>query len=194
MVGSIKIEDQSAVKKLHPHKLMLWIAIGSMTMTFAALTSAYLVKKAHGNWMDFRLPTEFLYSTLVVLASSLTMHLALSFAKKKEKSKYLSFMFATIALGIGFLMCQLAGYKALVNMGIYLSDNTTASGSFLYVISFAHAAHLIGGVAFLIIMFFKGVFSKTFFENTLGVELTSIFWHYVGVLWVYLFIFFSINY
>ncbi len=185
---------ESPNRKLHRHKLMLWIFMGSITMMFAALTSAFLVKKAHGNWMSFQIPEPFLYSTIIIIITSITLIFALSAAKKANKEAYLTLMTATIVGGISFLIFQFLGYHALINNNIFLSDPLTAAGSFLYVISLAHAAHLIGGIAFLIIMLFKGILSDKIFKDPLGVELTANYWHFVGILWVYLYVFFSINY
>jgi cytochrome c oxidase subunit 3 len=175
-------------KKIHPHKFTLWIALGSIIMMFAGLTSAYIVKRNQGNWQEFRIPTEFYYSTLVILVSSLTMQMALKAFKERSMLQYRRMMVVTAVLGIGFAVMQWLGFGHLYREGIKLTGNV--SGSFLFVISGLHIAHVLGGVIALVVMVLKNFLSKKRTYSTIGIEVVSVYWHFVDVLWLYLFVFF----
>ena len=93
-------------KRIHPHKFTLWVAMGSIVMMFAALTSAYIVKKNGGNWLEFDLPRVFWYSTFTIILSSITIHLATKAFKVREMSRYRTLITITAALGILFIVRQ----------------------------------------------------------------------------------------
>ena len=179
--------------KLHPHKLALYVAMASMVMLFVAWSSAYLVRKSAGNWLEFPLPSMFYVSTVVILVSSITLHLAYrSFLKEKEQL-YKGLMLVTLLLGFGFLYTQYSGWQEMLALGITMDGNP--SGSFVYVISGAHAAHLIGGIAALILALvhaFVLPFKPTARRKT-RLELTLTYWHFVDLLWVYLILFFVLQ-
>src|SRR6476619_4763818 len=100
-------------KKIHPHKFTLWVAIGSIVMMFAGLTSAYIVKRDQPGWSSFDMPTIFWYSTVAILLSSLTIQLALKYFKDREMSRYKLLMMLTVMLGLTFVGCQYVGFKTL---------------------------------------------------------------------------------
>ncbi len=169
-------------------KQLLWIAIGSIVMFFAGLTSAYVVRKPQGNWVEFILPDWFLYSTIVIVISSI---LLISAKIKIELTKVSSrLVFGTFSLGILFSYLQFKGWQELINQGVFLTgEGSNVSGSFLYVITLAHLVHLIGGLFALLITSFKTATSKYTSKDCLGFDLTAIYWHFVGLLWIYLFFF-----
>ena len=177
--------------RFHPLKFGLWLGIASIIMLFAALTSAYIVRKAQGNWVEFRMPPIFWLNTVVILASSLTMHWAvISFRKMKENTFRIA-LSVTLVLGIIFMLCQYLGWLDLGNRGIYLDGNP--SGSFVYVISGVHAVHILGGLIIMAVILIRA-FTKAFNPNKItGVEMMATYWHFVDVLWIYLLIFFQIN-
>jgi len=179
-------------KFLPKEKILLGIAIAAMIMMFAGLTSAYIIHAEGPHWQYFKLPTIFWVNTLIILTSSFTMRWALVSYKKFKYNAYRIAISVTTILGIGFIVGQYLGWKQLTNMGIYLDGN--ASGSFLYVISGTHAVHVLGGVIALLVATIAA-FVKPFNPNKLlRVELISIYWHFVDVLWIYLFIFFQIKF
>ena len=100
------------VKRLHPHKFMLWVAMGSIVMMFAGLTSAYIVKKSQANWLEFALPTVLWYSTITILVSSVTMHLALKSFKARQMQRYRLLIGITAVLGLVFIIFQYVGFPA----------------------------------------------------------------------------------
>ena len=174
-------------KKIHPHKFTLWIGIGSILMMFAGLTSAYIVKRNQANWLTFQIPLAFWYSTAIMVLSSITLFLAGRSFKQREMKKYRSLMTATIILGALFILLQVIGFKQLWNIGITLQGNV--SFSFLYAIVGLHAVHVIGGIIALLVLFIKAFNTKTRSYDTVPVEVTSTYWHFVDILWVYLLFF-----
>jgi cytochrome c oxidase subunit 3 len=174
-------------KKIHPHKFTLWVGIGSLLMMFAGFTSAYIVKRNQANWQTFDLPQFFWYSTVVILLSSVTIYLAEKTFKQREMKKYRRLVITTLVLGVLFIVFQTLGFKQLWEKGITLQANV--SYSFLYVIVCAHAAHVLGGLVALIVLFAKAFSTKTKIYNSVPVELVSTYWHFVDVLWIYLLIF-----
>ena len=169
-------------------KQLLWIGIGSIIMFFAGLTSAYVVRKPQGNWDEFTLPDWFLYSTIIIVISSLM----LIFSKKRihNKKVFSNLIFGTFFLGIVFTYCQFKGWQFLTNQAVFLTGpGSNVSGSFLYVITLAHLVHLIGGLIAILITATKARKGKYTSEDCLGFDLTSTYWHFVGLLWIYLFFF-----
>jgi cytochrome c oxidase subunit 3 len=175
-------------KKIHPHKFTLWVAIGSIIMMFAGLTSAYVVKREQPGWTSFTMPLVFWYSTGVMLLSSLTMQMALKAFKDRERNKYKNLVAATTMLGILFVVLQLIGYKQLHRAGIKIEGS--GAGVFFIIIFGLHALHVLGGIVALLIQFFKAFSNRLRSYNPVPVEVTSTYWHFVDGLWIYLFIFF----
>jgi cytochrome c oxidase subunit 3 len=182
-------------KKINSHKLLMWIGIASICMMFAGWTSAFLVRKAQGNWLLFSMPTSFWISTLVILISSATMYFSIKEFKKNNITKFKLLFNATTLLGIAFMVLQFMGFKEMQKAGLNLASSSEGiSGSFIYVISSVHILHMLGGVIAMIIMNF--VIKFRIKKNNLssnGLEILGTYWHFVDVLWIYLFLFFLIN-
>lgn len=174
-------------RKIHPHKFTLWIAIGSLVMMFAGLTSAYIVKRNQANWVTFDLPQIFWYSTAVIVISSITIILAQRALKEKNMPAYRRFLVITTLLGAAFVIMQIFGFTQLWHAGLTLQKNV--SFSFLYVIVGLHAIHVFAGVIALLIIFFKAFSTRTKLYSAVPVELMSTYWHFVDLLWIYLLIF-----
>lgn len=190
---NVALTEKRYRNKIHPHKFALLVACASVVMMFAALTSAYIVRQAQGNWLEFKMPGMFLYSTVVILISSVTLQAAyFSFIKEKEQV-YKGLLISTFILGISFLILQYQGWLALFDIGVEFNGNP--SGSFVYVISGLHAAHVLGGIAVLFVALVHALSLK--FKVTSvrkrRIELTLIFWHFLGFLWIYLFMFFQLQ-
>lgn len=174
-------------KKIHPHKFTLWIGIGSILMMFAGLTSAYIVKRNQANWITFELPLAFWYSTAAMVLSSITLFLAGRSFRERNMKQYRSLMTVTIVLGVLFIAMQFVGFNQLVKQGIGLGKNV--SSDFLWVIVGLHAAHVIGGIVALVVLFAKAFSNTTRNYTTVPVEVTSTYWHFVDLLWLYLLVF-----
>ncbi|MCB0530914.1 MAG: cytochrome c oxidase subunit 3 [Lewinellaceae bacterium] len=187
------VSSEYKQNKIHSHKLALWVGIATIIMMFGAFTSAYIVRRAAGNWYEFKLPDIFLFNTLVILASSVTLHFAFQAFKKGMEKPYKVLLFATFVLGIAFVVLQYQGWKALTAMGATFTANP--STSFVYVISGVHAAHVLGGVAALVVAMIHGFYLpfKPTFRRKLRFELVVNYWHFVDILWVYLVVFFILQ-
>ena len=174
-------------KRIHPYKFTLWVGIGSILMMFAGLTSAYIVKRNQANWLTFDLPNAFWYSTVAIVLSSLTLHMASKAFQERIMSRYRNLMAITLVLGMVFILLQVIGFKQLWALGITLQANV--SYSFLYVIVGLHALHVLGGIVALVIMAIKAFSQKTRNYSSVPVDLISTYWHFVDILWIYLLIF-----
>jgi cytochrome c oxidase subunit 3 len=185
------VSDQQR-KKLHPYKFMLWVAMGSIVMMFAGFTSAYVVKRNQANWLEFRLPDIFWFSTAIILLSSLTIHLATKAFKAREMARYRTLITLTAFLGVAFIVLQWLGFKSLEEHGVAIvGRNSNAAGSFLGVITGVHMLHVLGGVLALLFMFFKAYSSRRKNYSSISIEIAGTYWHFVDGLWIYLFIFFN---
>lgn len=185
------MKQQSTRKKMHPHKFALYIAMGSIVMMFAGLTSAYIVRQAQGNWVYFRLPITFWISTGVILASSITMHMGLRSFKKRLMPRYKALITTTLVLGVAFAVLQWVGFNQLYAYNIRVDGNP--SESFLFIIAGLHLLHILGGIIALLIVFFRAFRTKVKVYNATGLEVVASYWHFVDVLWIYLFVFFLAN-
>ncbi len=179
--------------RIHPKKFALLVACASITMMFAAFTSAYIVRQAAGNWLEFKLPNVFFVNTAVILLSSLAGHMAYRSYIKGNERMYRLLLVVTFILGLAFVALQYQGWLALVDIGVELTTNP--SGSFIYVISGVHAAHVLGGLAALAIALLHAFTLpyKVTEKRKLRFEMTLIYWHFVDLLWVYLLVFFIIQ-
>jgi cytochrome c oxidase subunit 3 len=175
-------------KKIHPHKFAMWIGIGSIIMMFAGLTSAYIVKRDQPGWTTFDIPRSFWYSTFAILISSLTMQMALKSFIEREMQKYKTLIAATLFLGVLFIVLQLISFRQIWNSGVTLKGS--GAGQFLYVIAGLHALHVLGGIIALLVTFIKAFAAKRRSYSSVPLEVVTTYWHFVDVLWIYLFIFF----
>ena len=182
----VSIQQQ---KKIHPHKFTMWVAIGSIIMMFAGLTSAYIVKSQQAAWQEIVTPNVFWYSTIAILLSSLTIQMALRSFKQREMNRYRQLMAVTVLLGAAFVILQNIGFQQLWNSGIQFKG-VAGAGQFLYVIFGLHALHVLGGVIALLVMFVKAFFGNIKTYSSIGIEVAATYWHFVDVLWIYLLVFF----
>ena len=186
---SDKILDPNRVRA---KKMMLLFALLSITMTFAGLTSAYIVSKGRPDWLvDFKLPTLFFYSTLLLIISSVTIQIAkYNLTQNKSKKNVLIWLLATLLLGIVFCVLQFFSFKNLIGMGYFFAGaQSTITTSFIYVLTFLHAVHLFAGIIVLLVLIYNTNRDK-YLVNKLGFNLGVTFWHFLDILWLYLFLFF----
>ncbi len=179
-------------RKIHPHKFTLWVAIGSILMMFAGLTSAYIVKRSQASWLMLEIPVVFWYSTAAILASSITVQLSLKALKAREMMAYKRWLMITAVLGVLFLVLQIVGFKQFGANDIRLiGAGSNASYSFLLAISALHGLHVLGGVIALVVIAIQALRIATRNYNTVPLEVAATYWHFVDALWIYLFIFFN---
>ncbi len=174
--------------RVHPHKFTLWVGLASIIMMFAGLTSAYIVKRDQPNWIMTDFPIGFWYSTAVILLSSVTMQMAWRSFKNKQMGWYRKLITITAALGVLFIIMQWIAFNDLWKSGTTLAGS--GAGQFLYVIAGSHMLHVLGGVVALLIMFLKAFSARRKTYNVISVEVMSTYWHFVDLLWIYLFVFF----
>ena len=177
-------------KRIHPHKFTMWVAIGSIVMMFAGLTSAFIVKSNQTNWVAVSIPKMFWISTAAIIISSITLQMALRSFKQREMNQYRMLMGVTLLLGVAFVILQWLGFQELWAQKITFRGS--GAGQFLYVIFGLHAIHVIGGIIALIVMFIKAFIGKTKLYSSVPVEVMAVYWHFVDELWIYLLFFFLI--
>lgn len=179
-------------KKIHPHKFTLWVAIASIIMMFAGLTSAYIVKGSLPGWSTIEIPALFYYSTAVIIVSSITVQLALKAFKERNMPQYRRLITITAIIGVAFIVMQMVAFMQLWERGLTWQGSAGA-GQFLYIIFGLHALHVLGGVVALVIMFIKAFSARIRNYDPVSIELASTYWHFVDALWLYIFIFFLMS-
>lgn len=185
-----QVQQTEGKKKLHPHKFSLWLGIASIIMMFGGLTSGFIVRKPQGDWISYDLPWAFYASTVCVILSSITMHLSVRQFKKGNKQAHKNLIAITLLLGITFTVLQYVGFKDLLSSMAWMNN---ISFQFVALIVLVHAIHILGGLVTILVFFFR-TFSKRFESFTpVGLETAAIYWHFVDVLWIYLFIFFLVS-
>jgi cytochrome c oxidase subunit 3 len=192
MAAEIKIvEEAKKPLSMNPKKFALWLFMVSVVMIFAALTSAYIVRQAEGNWLIFELPSLFWVNTIIIVISSITMHWAYMAAKRDSTETVKLAILLTTILGIAFLVGQFLAWGDLVSNSVYFVGNP--SGSFVYVLSGLHGVHIVGGVVFLLIVLRAAFTLKIHSKNLSLIEMCATYWHFLDGLWLYLFIFLLLN-
>jgi len=179
-------------RKAKSYKMLLWFGMVSMFMMFAGLTSAYVVSTTRRDWLnDFKLPDAFIISTVVIVLSSITFHMAKTAIKKGNRSSTTAMLLATLVLGIAFVAAQFYGFSQVVESGFYFTGSeSTVTTSFLYIVTIMHLAHLFAGIIVLLVVIYNHFKQKYTPAQTLGIELGAMFWHFLDILWIYLFLFF----
>ena len=181
------IEEPKPTLSVNKWKFILWMFILPIIMIFASQTSAYLVRRAEGNWTEFQIPQIFWYSTAVLLISSFSMQWALFSAKKDNFSTLKIAISITFVFGLAFLVMQYLGWKDLQTQGVFLKGNP--SGSFFYIFTGLHGFHLISGLIVLIFAFAAVFRLKVHSKNLTQIEICTTYWHFLDFLWLYLFVF-----
>ena len=182
---------QSDMLRMHPKKFAMWLFMVSVVMLFVAITSAYIVKQSDGVWLDFELPALFDYTTVLIVLSSVSMHWALIAAKRNLIKMIRLALGVTFVLGSAFLVGQYFAWGDLVDQGVYFVGNP--AGSFLYVLTGIHGLHLISAVIFLIIVLFAAFQYKIHSKSLVQIEICTTYWHFLGGLWLYLYLFLILN-
>jgi len=189
--AALPLEEPEPTLSMHPKRFALWLFIVSIVMVFASMTSAYIVRKGEGNWLDFELPPVLWASTGVLLVSSFTVQMAWLSARKDELAAVKLWMLGTLALSLLFLYMQWESWVRLVQINVYLVGNP--SGSFLYILTGLHAFHLLTGITYLTIVTVMAFRQRVHRTATLDIELAATYWHFLDFLWVALFAFLVFN-
>ena len=185
------VEDKQNLKA---KKFLVWLLIISSFMIFAGLTSGFIVYTAGSPDRGLKaiMPQAFKYSSAIIILSSITMHLAYLSAKRLQYNKQKLYLIVTIVLGVAFLLAQFYAWQVLISQGVYFV-NYNASQSFIYVFTGFHMVHIIGGI-FMLANSLNGSFKNIGqTRNLFRLEVTSIFWHFIDILWIYLYVFLLLN-
>lgn len=175
-------------------KNMLYWAMASMTVFFGGFCSYYLVMHGNSNWLVFNLPALFFVSTAVIVLSSGTMWWAQKAVAAGNANGTRLGTLLTLGLGILFCALQVMAWKALYGQGIvFAGRQSNIAGAIMYVITAMHFLHIVGGLIALSVTSIKTLANRYTAENHLGLSLCAIFWHFLGALWVILFLFLYLN-
>jgi len=172
-------------------KMMLWFGIISLIMSFAGLTSAVIVSSSRPDWTkDLQIPNIFMLSVLVIVLSSVAFILAKKALKNGNRKATTAFLWGAFGLGVLFVYMQFLGFGQLIDSGYYLTGPTSdPKASFIFLIAFVHILHVVVGLICLLVVIYNHFKQKYNATNMLGLELAGTFWHFVDILWVYLFLF-----
>ncbi len=179
-------------KRARARKMMLWFGIGSLIMGFAGWTSAYIVSSSREDWLnDFSLPSAFLYSTIIILLSSITYYLAQRSIKRDQHKEGTFLLLLTLVLGVSFIILQLIGFSQIIGQGYYFTGPTSnVTVSYIYIIAAVHILHVFVGLISVSVVLFNHIKGKYSSKEVLGLEMGATFWHFIDLLWVYLVLFF----
>lgn len=179
---------------LQPKKFILWLFIVSSIIFFAGLTSGFIVYSEDrvGKSLNVALPQVFVYSTIVIVISSFTLHLAFLNAKRLKFAMQRLWLWITLILGIAFIGLQVYGWAVWTNLGVYFI-NSNATISFVYAFTLFHIVHIIAGLIMIITALISSYGKVPNVTNTFRMEISSIFWHFVDILWIYLYLFLLLN-
>jgi cytochrome c oxidase subunit III len=189
-----QIQQDKDRLNLAPKKFVMWLFVFASFMIFAAFTSGFIVYAGgRGHGINVILPDVFKYSTAVIIISSITLFLASRAAKKLEVARQRLFLWLTFALGMLFCAIQLYGWYILTNkMGIYFV-NPNAARSFIYILTGVHMLHIFAGLCFLLGALITSYRNKPQAINLYRMEISSIFWHFLDIIWIYLYVFLLLN-
>ena len=188
------VEEAKAPRSMNPKKFALWLFIVSVMMLFGAWTSAYIVKRGEPGWSSLELPGEFWVNTGIILLSSVSMIWAERSAKRDNLGQTKIALGITTILGVAFVAGQWLAWKKMVEMNYYFAGSgSNSSSSFIYVLTGFHGLHIVSGVIFLLIVLFAAFKYKVHSKNMLKIEMCSTYWHFLGGLWLYLFVFLLLN-
>lgn len=196
------MEGQDLSMAFHPYNVLMILVIASLSVLFLSLSGAFIYSRVTSDLPPIKLPGIFVFNTLILLGSSGTMYWAKMSYLKDQTRNYQNALLSTIFLSFVFLFMQYLGWKALFQQDIFINSDNSAS--YLYLISGLHFAHVIGGLPFLGIFLWSAkkkmknpVSVLVYFsdpEKKLKLRLLILYWHFLDGLWIYLVLFFWINY
>ena len=178
-------------KNIRAKKMMLWFGIISLVMSFGGLTSAFIVSSTREDWLtNFQLPESFTASTIIIVVSSLVLYFSKKALMKHQNQLSVSLLLGTFVLGLAFIYTQFSGFSEIIQSGYNFTGPTSnITMSYIYIIAVVHILHVLGGLISLIVVIINHLKKKYTPTNKLGFDLASIFWHFVDILWLYLFFF-----
>lgn len=182
---------------IHPAKFTLWLFIVSIILFFGGLTSAYIVSKGietdKDMWHYFSLPSVLWYNTAVIIVSSIMLQIGVWGAQKGDFRRARISFTLTFVLGLIFLVGQVVAWTLLDGEGVVWGEGGSSSGNYLYILTAVHGVHIVAGLIFVGVVFTRLIQKKYSVGNIVGIENCATFWHFLGLLWLYLFIFLLMN-
>jgi cytochrome c oxidase subunit 3 len=195
-MNSINTPTVEAEKKqLNPKTFVVWLFIVASTMLFLAFASAYWVHRQDGignnAWVMIKLPWQFSLSTVFILLSSITIETSYRYAKKDDIYKVPAYIAFTMLLAGAFSLLQVYGFKHLMDLGYFFSNKLPGeiSVSFIYVIAGVHLLHIAGGIVLLLVALLKASNLKIHSRELVFINICKTYWHFLGILWIFLFLF-----
>ncbi len=195
----LKSHEQNIVRRYRNYKILLYFSLTGLSLMFLSLTFLYYVSNANSEQPDLIITPVFYVNTLIILASSVAIIFAQHHYKKDNYSEYKASLIMWLILGGLFLVGQTVGWIILFKDGYKFAHQSAA---YLYAISGIHALHIIGGLVFLVFFIKKSwntlkdyATSIVYFTDPIAksqLSLFGVFWHFLGVLWIYLLAFFII--
>lgn len=178
-------EGEETALHLDTEQLGLWVFLATVTMLFAGFTSAILVRRTSSDWQPIPLPGLLWLNTALLLLSSVTMERVRALARNERWASLKGWLIVTTLLGVLFVAGQVEAWRQLASEGVYLPGNPHSS--FFYILTGAHAAHLLGGVFALVYLLTRTLGSGRT-PTRARVNLCATYWHFVDGLWVFLFV------
>lgn len=184
--------EEQELRKGRTYKMLLLFGMVSIFMIFAGLSSGFVVSRSRPDWLvNFELPTAFVFSTLAILLSSISFHLALRAQRANDRNLTTTMLLVTLLLGLSFIFLQFKGFSQVVESGYFFTGSqSSVTTSFLYIMVLVHVAHLVGGIFSLFIVIYNHFKQKYSATQTLGIELSAMYWHFMDIIWILLFLFF----
>ncbi|MDG1778867.1 MAG: cytochrome c oxidase subunit 3 [Flavobacteriaceae bacterium] len=178
-------------KDIRAKKMMLWFGIVSLVMSFGGLTSAFIVSSTREDWLiNFELPQSFTASTIIIAMSSIILYFSKKAILKNQNQLSISLLMGAFILGLAFIYTQFSGFNEIIQSGYNFTGPTSnITMSYIYIIAVVHILHVVVGLICLIVVTINHLKKKYSPTNKLGFDLASTFWHFVDVLWLYLFFF-----
>ena len=195
-------QESSPSLAFHPYNILLLLSIVGLSALFLSLSAAFVYNRVQNNLPPIRLPNIFILNTLILLGSSGTMWWAKKAYLADNTGAYQRALSATILLSLTFMVAQYFGWNQLFRQNIFINSNNSAA--YLYLISGLHFLHVVAGLPFLGVFLWKAyhrmkepVSVLVYFsdpEKRLRLRLLTVYWHFLDALWIYLALFFWINY
>ena len=184
--------DNNKSKVDRSKKMMLWFGMISLTMSFLGITSGYIVSKERADWLtDFQIPEAFYISLFIILLSSITFYFAKKYVIAQQKKQGMIFLIITFLLGIIFIILQFKGFSEIISSGYFFTGSeSTITTSFIYLVVLLHLTHIIAALISVLVVIYNHYKQRYVEGSTVGIEIAATFWHFVDILWIYLFLFF----
>ncbi len=187
---------------IHPQLLGLCLLLLGITALFFGFSAAYLYSRFSMGMEPIKLPVLFIFNTIILIATSFILKQAMNHYKQDETEKYKRSLLLTLILTLVFLFSQIVAWMQLYDQGIFVNHSNMTS--YLYIISIVHFAHVIAGIPFLGLFYFRAykrmvepVSVLVYFsdpDKKRKLKMLTLYWHFLDGLWIYLVLFFLVNY